>query len=170
MMLDLEKLTELPAQISLDEDARRLNLAEDGVSLKGRVRVNLDIMPGDHILFCNGWADCEVDLECSRCLESYDDSLHGEVEFSIREMVDGPEISPDEIPENEIVVGSKTTEVDISGQVREALILALPLKPLCRESCLGLCPICGGNRNLNSCECKVEKTDSRWEGLRDLLE
>jgi uncharacterized protein len=169
MMLDLDKLTELPASVRLEEDAGRLSISENGVTVKNRVHVRLDVMPGDHIMYCAGRADCEVDLECSRCLESYGSNLEGEVEFSIRELADNSEISPDDIPENELVVAANATEVDISGPIREALILALPLKPLCRENCLGLCPICGENRNEHKCECKVEETDSRWDGLRDLL-
>jgi uncharacterized protein len=169
MMLDLYNLKELPANLHLEEDAARLNISEIGLKVLGKAQVKLTVMRGDNIYFCNGQVVCDVDQECSRCLEFYRRTLEGEVEFSIREVSDGKEVSLDEIPENEIIMPARATEVDITAPIRESLVLALPLKPLCRENCLGLCPICGGNRNEHKCDCKVEESDSRWDGLRDLL-
>ncbi len=40
--------------------------------------------------------------------------------------------------------------------MRDEILLALPINPLCQESCRGLCPVCGGNRNLTACTCKSE--------------
>jgi uncharacterized protein len=53
--------------------------------------------------------------------------------------------------------------------VREAIILSLPLKPLCSEECKGLCPICGTDLNKSHCHCVIEKTDPRWDMLKGLL-
>jgi uncharacterized protein len=169
MMLDLTALKELPARLTLDEDANKLEMLVDGMTVLEKVRAELEIMPGDNIYYCRGQVVCNVEMECSRCLEPYRDTLQGEIDFSMRELVDGREVSPDELPETELVVADNATEVDITGPIREALMLAVPLKPLCREDCRGLCPVCGANRNEHECQCKVEKTDSRWEGLRDLL-
>jgi uncharacterized protein len=51
--------------------------------------------------------------------------------------------------------------------VRDACILDLPLAPLCRADCAGLCPECGVNRNLEQCSCDAP-TDPRWDALRAL--
>lgn len=169
MILDLSTLKDLPAHLEIMEDASRLKLSVDGVTTIGQVRAELDIMQGDQIYYCTGKAVCDADMECVRCLELYRTTLEGEIDFSINEVGEERDLNPEELPENELVVPAGTTEVDITDPVREALVLALPLKPLCREECLGLCPICGNNRNESQCECKVEETDSRWDGLRDLL-
>lgn len=170
MILDLNALKNLPICLTLQEDATRLRMSVNGVAVLGKVRAELNVMQGDHIYYCNGAAVCEADLECSRCLEPYRNTLEGEIDFSIREVTNDRELNLDELPENELIVPSNATEVDITKPVREALVLALPLKPLCRDDCRGLCPQCGVNRNENTCECKVEKLDSRWNGLRNLLE
>lgn len=47
--------------------------------------------------------------------------------------------------------------IDLSVGIREAIVLSLPITFLCREQCLGLCPVCGINRNKTKCKCKVEK-------------
>lgn len=168
-MLDLHTLKELPARVVIEDDAGRLEIPVNGVTVRGRTRAEMDVMQGDNIYYCTGRALCEADLDCSRCLEPYRTTLRGEIDFSIQEVSDGRELNLDELPENELIVPANVDEVDITGPIREALILALPLKPLCREDCRGLCPVCGTNRNEHECECKVEKTDSRWDGLRDLL-
>jgi uncharacterized protein len=52
-------------------------------------------------------------------------------------------------------------ELDLGPMVREALVLELPLAPLCRPDCLGLCPVCGTDRNREPCSC-VAPPDPRW--------
>ena len=57
--------------------------------------------------------------------------------------------------------------LDLAPVVRDACILDLPLAPLCRADCAGLCPECGVNRNLEQCSCDAP-TDPRWDALRAL--
>ena len=52
--------------------------------------------------------------------------------------------------------------------VLEQVALGVPMKPLCREDCQGLCAVCGADRNETSCDCAVVKTDPRWAGLAAL--
>ncbi len=58
-----------------------------------------------------------------------------------------------------------TTVIDISEDIRQFLLLSVPLKLLCSDQCRGLCPRCGQNWNHGTCSCKTEETDSRWEKL-----
>jgi len=59
-------------------------------------------------------------------------------------------------------------ELDLKRVVETETTLALPMKPLCREDCRGLCPACGGNRNLVPCACAERAPDPRLAALRDL--
>jgi uncharacterized protein len=59
-------------------------------------------------------------------------------------------------------------EIDLGELLREQFYLALPMKPLCREDCQGLCPVCGTNRNTAPCDCKTDWVDPRMEALRNL--
>ncbi|MBI3635882.1 MAG: DUF177 domain-containing protein, partial [Candidatus Rokubacteria bacterium] len=59
-------------------------------------------------------------------------------------------------------------ELDVSRLVETETSLALPMKPLCRPDCRGLCPLCGGNRNVVSCTCETRPPDPRLAALRDL--
>ncbi len=59
--------------------------------------------------------------------------------------------------------------LDLAEQVRESFLLLLPRKPLCREDCAGLCPVCGVNRNEEGCGCSRAEGDPRLEVLREFL-
>ena len=58
--------------------------------------------------------------------------------------------------------------IELDEVIREEILLALPAAVLCRESCKGLCPICGVDRNLNDCQCESREVDSRWQKLKEL--
>lgn len=167
-MLDLQAIKEFPARITLEEECSGLDIGSDGISPIGNTSVELSIVLSNQVYYCTGEAACEVNIECSRCLEPYMLNLHGTLDFSIRETADGTSDSGDEIPDEEIIIASGTGQVDISGQIREALLLELPLKPLCEEDCRGICPHCGVNRNEEDCDCRTDSEDPRWDGLRDL--
>lgn len=168
-MLNLRDIETFPAHLSMTEDASRLSEGIEGLALSGTVQVELHILRSDNIYYCSGVTRCEATLDCSRCLEPFGVSLSGDVEFSIQEAPPGSKISPDEVPDDEIIVDTGASEIDISDAIRESLVLEIPLKPLCTAECRGICPQCGCNRNEHDCDCTVETKDSRWDGLRDLL-
>lgn len=58
-------------------------------------------------------------------------------------------------------------ELDTEPLVAEQVQLELPTRPLCREACRGLCPVCGGDRNERDCDCEHEGTDPRWSALAE---
>jgi uncharacterized protein len=59
--------------------------------------------------------------------------------------------------------------IDMEDEIRQLLILNLPIRPLCRADCLGLCPKCGKNLNAGKCSCTAQLSSDRWEKLKDLL-
>ena len=82
--------------------------------------------------------------------------------------VKGTEIyrPPTEVWEEGYVV--QDSKVDLEPMVRDTVGVALPLNPLCREDCRGLCPRCGADRNGGDCGCAEETGDPRWSALREL--
>jgi uncharacterized protein len=58
--------------------------------------------------------------------------------------------------------------IELEDILREQVLLALPMQRVCSESCKGICPVCGKNRNETDCGCHVEGTDDRWGALRNL--
>ncbi len=168
MMLNLREIRDFPARVKLEEDASLLGIDQPGLTLQGKVFVNIEIVRSDYFYYGNGQAECAARFDCSRCLEPFDVTLIGEVEFSIQEVGDFNKVSRDDIPDTEILMPAGEEKVDISGPIRESLLLEIPLKPLCSELCRGLCPRCGVNRNETECECREEEPDPRWDALRKL--
>jgi uncharacterized protein len=112
----------------------------------------------------------EVEMVCSRCLSPVTVPL--EVSFE-EEFIEGdPESVPEADEEEEVRAVSffQGDEIDLTEALRENILLELPMKPLCREECEGLCPTCGANRNENPCTCEgTGSVDPRLAILKDLL-
>jgi uncharacterized protein len=76
-----------------------------------------------------------------------------------------------EVREDELDMGFyRDDELDIQDLVAEQILLNVPMKPLCSESCRGICPKCGTDMNVNPCRCEQKKTDPRLAVLKKLLE
>ena len=111
-----------------------------------------------------------VEVSCGRCLSLFRVPLTLEIEeeyFPVISIDSGNLVSlPDEpgcftIDEQHIL--------DLTEAVRQYALLAIPMKPLCRENCAGLCPTCGHDLNQGPCNCSSQEIDTRWSRLSKLL-
>jgi len=68
-----------------------------------------------------------------------------------------------------VEISAGTDFLDLTEEVREAIILALPGYPVCREGCKGLCMTCGTNLNVKTCACREAGRDNRWAALDTLM-
>jgi len=74
-----------------------------------------------------------------------------------------------EIQEDDLTTAFyENAEIDLGQLMREQFYLSLPMKPLCRDDCKGLCATCGTNWNTDACDCKHEWDDPRLDALREL--
>lgn len=108
------------------------------------------------ILF-SGTLSCAMACTCARCLKRFT----RDIDVEVRELfTHAPATDDDHYP---ITDG----EIDLEPCARDAVLLSVPFAPLCRQDCQGLCPRCGGDRNLNECACGPE-IDERWAALSSL--
>jgi uncharacterized metal-binding protein YceD (DUF177 family) len=93
----------------------------------------------------------DLETPCARCLEPA--LVHVDVPLTVTFVPAGAEdVDPDDDGEADPdVITFKGGELDLSDELRDELMLAIPFNPLCDEACRGLCPLCGGNRNLVPC-------------------
>jgi uncharacterized protein len=137
-------------------------------NLKGEVKVTR-LSDG---LLVQGDVQADVDVLCSRCLDNITLSVDARLEEQFKPTVDvetGRVIKrEDEAQDEDAFAIDPNHHMDLSEPIRQALLVALPMRPLCREDCKGLCPICGANRNTTDCGHTDEPMDSRWEGLHEL--
>jgi uncharacterized protein len=101
--------------------------------------------------------------ECRRCLKPLSGELRCEVREVYRQRAEGE--PPDDDEETYPLVGE---QLDLQPLVRDALLLELPIAPLCREDCQGLCSRCGADLNDGPCGCEEPAGDPRW-GVLEVL-
>lgn len=106
-----------------------------------------------------GTVSGRVQQECARCLKAFSAPL--EVEVCELYTAPGHEAEPDAYR----VTG---TEIDLEPMLRDETGLALPLNPLCRPDCAGLCARCGKDLNEGACDCVEDETDHRWDALAEV--
>jgi uncharacterized protein len=105
---------------------------------------------------------------CDRCLE--DATFPIENRFDLVYMPAGESAGGEqEVDKAGIEVGYYDGNgLALNDVLREVVLLALPMQLVCEESCRGICPVCGQNRNQRDCGCHQEAVDDRWSGLRKL--
>lgn len=110
-----------------------------------------------------------VDAECHRCLVSFELPVDTTFTFILNRGEQSP--LPDGVEEDDFVSIPATGEAtfDLYPRVREAIILEIPIKLLCREDCRGVCRRCGANLNNGECGCDPGIGDPRWGALRKFL-
>jgi uncharacterized protein len=105
-------------------------------------------------IYVSGSVQGRFAMRCARCLKEFVQGF--DVEMA--------ELVPREAgPEDDYALASDLT-LDPEPMVRDAVVLEMPFSPLCRPDCLGLCEICGGDRNLGECP-GHGPSDPRWAGL-----
>ena len=149
-----------PADVELDE----------GVSVTGTTSFKGEVSRGsDERTTVRGHIAAKVTTDCSRCLEPVERSLEIDFEDIFVDAAKEPTDDELEIPTSDLDESLVTTpEIELAEVVREQLVLATDEAVLCKEDCRGLCPKCGGNRNLIDCECADDDIDPRWAALKNL--
>ncbi len=137
----------------------------DGSMVQGEVtliRTNRGIL-------VKGTLHTEVKATCCRCLGLFGSSLALNIEEEYFPTIDVSSGTPLPLPEEpDSFTIDEHHVLDLTEAVRQYALLAIPMKPLCREDCGGLCPACGHNLNEEPCDCPPQETDPRWSVLRKL--
>jgi DUF177 domain-containing protein len=116
-------------------------------------------------VYVSGTVHAPLSGECARCL----DALTDEVDVELSELFAYPDSVTDETTDADELPRVTDDLVDVEQIVRDAVVLALPLAPLCRSDCPGLCPECGGKRADLGPDHGHETLDPRWAALQERL-
>jgi uncharacterized protein len=129
--------------------------------------VNLRVERDGSDVFVTGELHAAVSQACGRCLEPSPGEVTAPVDVRLvprPATADNVELAADDLD----VDFYDRDEIDIGALIEAETTLALPMKALCREGCLGLCRVCGGNRNVIKCQCPERPPDPRMAALKDL--
>ena len=111
----------------------------------------------------------EMSATCDRCLGPARFPLHGAFDLFYRPAAFMEREEEAAIDASEAEMGFYEGDgLELEDVLREQVLLALPMQRICSESCKGICPVCGKNRNETACRCQLESGDSRWDAFRKL--
>lgn len=168
MLIQFRKLTtsDQPLQFHQTVDVSQALRGRKDIIAAEPLTADLKATPSvDGSVDVRGRLQGRLEMKCSRCLKPVIE--HVDIPFhEVFQPVDDPDGVQDEDDDITYVQGES---VDLTHYVEEALLLYLPLAPVCSEDCLGLCPNCGRDLNEGSCDCDTEAIDPRLAGLKDFF-
>lgn len=133
-----------------------------------------DIRRAGPTVHVTGRLQATLETACGRCLEPFPVPIDAALALTFVPAATDPAPAADPDAEHEIAEDDlgvsfyKDDTLDLGEMMHEQFILALPMKPLCRPECGGLCPVCGINRNREQCACQTAWVDPRMEPLARL--
>jgi len=130
-----EAAIELPEMEILGDPVRF-----EGIDVRGEY-----FCTGDSRISLRAGVTAEVHTRCSRCLEPVQEAVHAEIDALYAKQPD---------PDDPDLYTFEAHALELEDAVKDALLLALPLQFFCKPDCKGLCPVCGGNLNHNTCTCQ----------------
>jgi uncharacterized protein len=156
-------------QYTLYEDIRHLD--PDIIPLT-RLNGDVQFIRSANGILVFGTLHLSLELTCVRCLTPFALPLEFTLEEEFRPTIDiytgaALPLPPDDEVATQIDIHH---EIDLAEVIRQNLLLAIPLRPLCRSRCAGLCPVCGQNWNEGACNCRTVTVDPRLEKLKALLD
>jgi len=154
-MRGLSRVVEAPADLGLEMI---------GVPTGGEVSLDLRLESVSEGVLVSGSVTVAVEGECGRCLRPIDDSLS----VTIQELYAYEKSTTDETTDEDEVGRMQGDLIDLEPALRDAVVLAMPTNPLCRDDCPGLCPECGVHWDDLPAGHNHERVDSRWAALQDL--
>ena len=152
-----------PKELGREELAAVGPVSIEATAKKGEVA-------GEYLV--DGTSRFTADFTCSRCVEPYPfaNSSAFHLRFRPRLQVAQENEEVEIAPEDLDVEFYTERSISLRDLAVEQVQLAIPMKPLCDENCLGLCPKCGANRNREGCQCEASVVDDRWGALAGIRE
>jgi uncharacterized protein len=165
LVLDLRRIGEGRSTVSDEVDSDELGLSWPGLHFGREIKLDLEV----------GRSGCDLDIivhfrgyrrsECDRCLEPFQAEFDGSLRAIGRR-----ESAQHELAGQDGVIFHDGHEIELTSELRQAILIEIPIQSLCSEGCRGLCSTCGANLNLGACGCVVEHVDPRWAVLRKARE
>jgi len=146
---------------------------EETVQFLSPIQMEIRVRWVSRFVEAAGSLQTSVRLPCSRCLEAYTQLIAVPFKATYTNAVQTPDALKEET-DVELTADSidlfqfHGKEIDLTEAIQEHILLSLPLRPLCREECKGLCPRCGGDLNKGGCGCGAQALDPRLAVLERL--
>jgi uncharacterized protein len=169
MLLDLSRFRAGAEHLDRRYEPAAFSKTEDEFRVIAPIEFTADVRKDASKVRLVGRVKTTLGLDCSRCVEPFEVPIDAafDVLFLPAEVIGG--VGEQGVKDDDLNVSFyKDDVIDLGDVMREQFYLALPMKPLCRPDCLGLCAVCGINRNREICTCQSQWVDPRLDALRKL--
>lgn len=176
----LKEILEEGCDFTKEIGASEIGIEDNDCRLKGNLELSLhlQLFRNDGAVAVEGSVSGTVVYQCVRCLVDFDQSFElpfsgifqeKETWQSHRDDVDGVGEKEEKLDGFDSVDSYPLVEgrVDVGNLIREQIVLMVPMNPVCHDHCLGLCPVCGQDRNQWNCECREIAVGSPFACLQD---
>jgi uncharacterized protein len=174
MKISVDEIPLTPKEIDFSESVEELNHLyrrqnNQDFGFPPTLDVHLEYHRSGADLFFRGRLRGSMTARCGRCLEEFGLTLDQPFDFILTPETKTPNHGAEELHREDLGLSHYSSdEIDLAPLIAEQVMLALPTRPLCSESCRGLCDCCGANLNRDACDCANTGQDPRMAPFRTL--
>jgi uncharacterized protein len=168
VIIEIDKIGDEPLSISRDFEFPSIELIEENTVFLSPAHADVAIRRlGDEVRV-KGRLTARLSFVCSRCLTPYEYPV--DASFDLVFLPEEMDVTREELDEDDIdSVFYRGRRLDLREIILEQLNLTIPLKPLCSESCEGICAVCGQLRREGRCACLVQESEPRLAKLKNFV-
>jgi uncharacterized protein len=174
VVLEIDEITEEGLQLAWDEEVPSVmtylaSLSRIDFAFEQPLHTEAKVSKIGQSFFLNGNVETTLRLTCSRCLNDFSFPILSSFDLTLSPLEKA--LTEEEVELKEEDLESNFFEggqIHLSEIACEQVFLEIPYKPLCREDCRGLCPVCGKDLNLSACHCVPENSESAFSALKHL--
>ena len=171
MLLDLSRLRGGVERVDRSFDPSTFDLSGEEFRVIAPVALKAEIRKDGGVVRLTGHLATILEFECGRCLDHFPVPLAVDLDVRFSPVTPDAGGGEREVASEDLETSTYQDDVlDLGAIMREQFQLAMPMKPLCRDDCKGLCPVCGINRNRETCACRAVWVDPRLAALEKLKE
>ena len=168
MVIDISKVVksinkEVSEEVSIEMNSFESRLGDFPILQKSPVLLNIKNQE-NKTLFVSGSVDITVGIPCGRCLEEVPTQICFDIEKRLA--IEDNTLIDDEMEENDYLIG---LELDVERLFYAEILVNWPMKVLCKETCKGICNVCGANLNKGDCGCQRTELDPRMAAIQDIF-
>jgi uncharacterized protein len=168
MIVDIDRLPSKGLKISKNFELLHDEIIEEDAVFLLPVHADVTVKKVGEEVFVKGRIKTLLSFVCSRCLVPYEFPVDSD--FDLVYLPEELEMAKEELDSDDLNISFYySRKIDLKEVVLEQLNLTFPVKPLCSETCQGICPVCGKNINSGDCSCVTEDSDARLEKLKIFL-
>jgi uncharacterized protein len=168
MIIDVDKVPKGGLTVDRDFEFPSRELVEENATFLKPVHAGLTVRKVGEEVWIKGRVTTLLNFTCGRCLASFEFPVDSRFDLVfLPQECQGPKEELDEGDVDQLFYRDR--QIDLREVALEQLNLTFPAKPLCSESCQGICAVCGRIRRGGDCGCAVHETDGRLDALKSMV-